>query len=172
MFYITPKSIVRKTAFCNKTMDMRVPFKGTTKGMKDTDKTWDKMFGFVDFVKHLHNNDTNSLKKAVEKGTVFQKERTKFFVNGKNAVSVSALNELEGHGSRALLAILDATGRTKAAFASKRDKFHVTAVRAGIHGTAKRRVTAVNHLGDVFHFDISRVKGIFNDFIIVFKNVL
>jgi hypothetical protein len=45
-------------------------------------------------------------------------------------------------------------------------------VRTGIHGSSKGRVTAVDHLGDVFHFDISWMKGMFNNFIIVFKDIL
>ena len=74
--------------------------------------------------------------------------------------------------SRALLAVFDAAGGAETAFAAKRNELEITAMRAGIHGPAKRRVTTMNHLGDVFHFDLSGMKCILNDFVIVFKNLL
>ena len=64
------------------------------------------------------------------------------------------------------------TGWTKTAFTAERNKFHVAAVGTDIHGTVKGRVTTINHPGDVIHLNISGVKCIFNDFIIVFKNLL
>ena len=123
-------------------------------------------------MKHVHNNAADSLKKAVEKRTVFQKERTKFFINGKNTVSVSALNQFKSHGIGTFLSIFDTTGRTKATFASESDKFHVSAGRAGIHDAAIGRVATMNHSIDVIQFDISGMKGILNLFIIVGKDFL
>ena len=96
----------------------------------------------------------------------------KFFVNGKDTMSVGTVNQFKRHGGRTLLAVFYATGRTETALAAERRKFHISAVRAGIHGTAKGRVATVNHLGDIFHFHISWMKVIFNFFVIVFKNVL
>ena len=87
-------------------------------------------------------------------------------------MSVGTVNKLERHGGRTFLAVFNPTGGTKPALAAKRCKFQISAVRAGIHGATKRRVTAVDHLGDVFHFDISGMKSMFNDFIIVSKNFL
>jgi len=79
---------------------------------------------------------------------------------------------LKSHLSRAFLEVFDAAGGAETAFAAKRNELEVTAVRAGIHGAAKRRVTTMNHLGDVFHFNSSGIKGILHDFVIVFKNLL
>ena len=56
--------------------------------------------------------------------------------------------------------------------AAERNKFKFAAMRAGIHGTAKRRIAAVDHLIDIFHLSISGMKSIFNFFIIVRKDFL
>ena len=42
--------------------------------MKDADKPRDKVFGLIDVMEHTHDDAADSLKKAVQKGTVFQKE--------------------------------------------------------------------------------------------------
>ena len=97
---------------------------------------------------------------------------SEFLVNGKDAVAVVAPQELKGHGGGTLLAVLDATGRAEAALAAERDKFHFSALRAGIHGSAEGRVAAVYHLFDVFHFNGSGMEGILNYFVVVSKNLL
>lgn len=140
--------------------------------MKHTDKSGDKVFGFIHFVKHAKNNTADSVEKAVQKRTVFQKEGSQFFVNGKDTVAVGAVYKFKGHIGRTLLRIFHAASGAETAFAAKRNELHVTAVGTDIHGTAKRRVTAVNHLRDIFHFHISGMKSILNDFIVVFKNLL
>ena len=97
---------------------------------------------------------------------------SEFIIDSKNTMSVSTVNQFKRHGGRTFLTVFYATGRAKAALAAERREFHISAVRAGIHGTAKGRIAAVDHLRDVFHFDIPWMKRIFNDFIVVFKNVL
>lgn len=87
-------------------------------------------------------------------------------------MAVSAANQLKSHLSGALLAVFDAAGGAEAAFTAERNKLQVAAMSAGIHGPAKRRVTTINHLGDIFYFNISGMKCILNDFVIVFKNLL
>lgn len=94
------------------------------------------------------------------------------FINGKDAVAVVALQELEGHGGGAFLTVFNAAGRAEAALAAERDELHLTALGAGVHGASKGRVAAVNHLFDVLHFDGPGMEGILNYFIVVFKNLL
>lgn len=53
MFYSLPESFVRKAAFCDEAVDVRVPFQGPAKGMGDADKARDKVFGLIDFMKHV-----------------------------------------------------------------------------------------------------------------------
>lgn len=55
---------------------------------------------------------------------------------------------------------------------AERDEFEVPAVRTTVHGTAKRRITAVDHLIDIFHLSFSGMKSIFNFFIMVCKDFL
>ena len=67
--------------------------------MENTDKAWDKIFRFVQLVKHTKYNTVYSVKQTIQKRTVFEKKfATELFVNGKNTVAVSTLNQLKGHG--------------------------------------------------------------------------
>lgn len=93
-------------------------------------------------------------------------------INGKDAVAVFTAEELERHSGGAFLAVFDTAGRAEAAFAAERHELHPAAVGAGIHGPAKGRVSTVNHLFDVLHFDSPGMERILNGFIIVFKNLL
>ena len=74
VFYNTPKAIVRESTFSNKTVKVRVPLQRASESMKNTDEAGDKVFGFIHFVEQAKDNTPDSMKKAVEKGTVFQKE--------------------------------------------------------------------------------------------------
>ena len=56
--------------------------------------------------------------------------------------------------------------------AAERNEFEVPAVRTTVHGTAKRRITAVDHLINIFHLSFSGMKSIFNFFIMVCKDSL
>lgn len=172
MLYRPPEAVIRIPALRNQAMNVGVPFKRSPECMKYTDKTGDKVFGLVDLVKHTENNTANSVKKAVQKRTVLEKKGTQFFVNGKDTMAVGAVYKFKGHTNRTFLGIFHATGRAETAFAAERNEFEVVAIGADIHGTAKRRVAAVDHLRDIFHFHISGMKSILNDFIIVFKNLL
>ena len=172
MLYSPPESLVREAALCDEAVDMRVPFQGPSEGMEDTDKARNKVLGHVDLIEHMRYDTADSLEKAVQEGAVFQEEMPELLVDSKDAVVVVAPQKLEGHGCGTLLAVLYATGRAEAALAAERDELHLPALRAGIHGSAKGRVTAVYHLFDVLHFNGSGMEGILNYFVVVFKNLL
>ena len=172
MFDDTPEALIRETAFRNEAMDMWIPFEGSPKGMKDANKAWNKVFRFVEVMEHTQDNTADSLKETVKERTVFQKEVAQFIINGENTVTVCAADQFKSDLSGALLGVFDPAGGAETAFAAKRNELQVAAVRAGIHGAAKGRVTTINHLRDIFHFNISGMKGILNDFVIVFKNLL
>lgn len=172
MLYGAPEAFVREAALCNEAVDMGVPFQGPSEGMEDADEARDKVLGHVDLIKHMGHNTANSLKKTVKKVAVFQKEMPEFLINGKDAVSVPAAEELEGHGGGAFLTVLDTAGGAEAAFTAERDEFHFATVGAGIHGSAEGRVTTVYHLFDVFHFNGPGMQCILDNFKIVLKNLL
>lgn len=65
MLFVTPAKRIPYPAFGNETMDMGVPFQVSAKGMKDTDKTRSKEFGFVLFMEHPGDNTVNGREKAV-----------------------------------------------------------------------------------------------------------
>ena len=82
----------------------------------------------------------------------------KFFVDGEDAMSMSAVNKLKRHDSRPIYRVFGSAGRTKFGVATERYKLEITTVGASIHGTAKRWVTTINHLRNVFHNNRTRMK--------------
>lgn len=167
-----PEAVIRGAAFGKETVDMRIPFKRSAKSMEDTDKTGDEVSAFVQFMEKSEDDTADSLKKAVKERAVIQKERAQVFINGKNKVSVGAVNEFKGHFSRAVDAVFIAAGGTKLGMAAERDKFKFATVGTAIHRATIRRVPAVDHLLDVFHNNGTGMKDIFNFFIVLFKNLL
>ena len=101
-----------------------------------------------------------------------KKEVTKIFINSKNTVAVLDINKFKRHGSSAFHGILVSAGRAETAVASEWDKFKLAAMGTTVHGTAKRWITTVDHLIDIFHLSRSRMKCIFNFFIVVSKDSL
>ena len=140
--------------------------------MKDTDKSGNKVFGLIHLVKHTEDDIPDGMKETVKERAVTKKVNTEFFRDSKNTVSVGTGNQLTGHGKRPLLIVFIATGRTEAAFATKRRKLEIAAVRATKHGSTMGRVTTVNHLFNVFYFSFTWMESV-NDFLImVSKNGL
>ena len=82
------------------------------------------------------------------------------------------VNEFERHFSGAVNAVFIATGGTKLGMAAERDKFKFTAVGTAIHGAAVGGVATVNHLINIFQNNGTWMKGVFNFFVVIFKNFL
>ena len=112
------------------------------------------------------------MEEAVQERAVLKEEAAEIFINGKNAMTVLDTNEFERHTGGAFHSIFVATGRAKTAVTAERNEFEVPAVRTIVHGTAKRRITTVDHLIDIFHLSLSGMKSIFNFFIMVCKDSL
>ena len=112
------------------------------------------------------------MKQAIKEFTVFKEEMTEVFIDGKNTMPVSNINQLEGHVCGAFHGILISTGRTETAVTAERNEFKLTAFRAAVHGTAIRRVTAINHLLNVFNYSVARMKCINHFFIMICKDFL
>lgn len=155
VFHGMPETVIRKPAFGKEAMDMRIPLKGTSKGMKDANKTRNKIFGFVQGEKELFDNIGNSLKEAVEQGAVFQEKTAEGIVNGEDEVPVCTVDQFKGHSSRPVVGVFGTTGRTKLGVASKRNKLEGTAMGTAIHGAAVRGIAAVDDLFNIFQDDRS-----------------
>ena len=112
------------------------------------------------------------MKETVKERAILQEKITEGRINGKNAMTVSDINELKGHRGSSVNGIHVTAGRTETGMTAERNIFEITAGRAGIHGTTKRRITTVDHLIDIFHLSRSRMKCIFNFFIVVSKDSL
>ena len=82
-------------------------------------------------------------------------------------MSVNRLDDFERHGSSALDRIEIATRRAETTFAAKRNEFECTTRRTPIHGTAVSRITAMNHLFDVFENNRASLKGVLDFFIVI-----
>ena len=97
------------------------------------------------------------MEETVKERTVTEEINTKFFRDSKNTVSVGTGNKFTGHGKGPLLIVFVAAGRTEPAFASEWRKLEITTVRTSEHGSAAGRITAVNHLFNIFHFGFAWV---------------
>ena len=112
------------------------------------------------------------MEEAVQEGAVLKEKNAEIFIDGKNAVPVLNTDQFKRHTGSALHGIFISTGGTETAVAAERDKFQLSAGRTAVHGPAKGRIPAVDHLINIFHFSFSRVESKYNFFIMVFKNGL
>lgn len=90
----TPGDGITCTALRDKAVNMGVPLQIAAESMKDEDEAGSKVLRLVEFTEHAEDDAGNSVKEAVQKGTVFQEEDTKLFRDGKDAVTVGAVKEL------------------------------------------------------------------------------
>ena len=112
------------------------------------------------------------MKETVKERAILQEKITEGRINGKNAMTVSDINELKGHRGSAIHGIFITAGRAETAVTTERNKLEISAVDTAIHGTTIRRITTVDHLIDIFHLSRSGMKSIFNFFIVVSKDSL
>ena len=112
------------------------------------------------------------MKQAVKEGTVKKKKISEVFINGKDTVSVSHVDEFKSHRGSALHGIKIATGRAEAVAAAERNKFKLAAMRTAIHGTTKRGIAAVDHFINIFYDGIPGMQSINHFFKMVCKNTL
>lgn len=172
VLYMAPEAVVTVAAFGKETVNVGIPFEIAAKRMKDHDIAGSKIFGMVQIEKHPRYYTGDGMEETVQERSVLKKKGTEIFINGKNAMAVLDTNEFERHTGGAIHSIFVATGRAKTAVTVERNEFEVRAVRTRVHGTAKRRITAVDHLIDIFHLSFSGMKSIFNFFIMVCKDSL
>lgn len=169
---MTPEAVITVAAFGKETVDVRIPFEIPAKSVEDHDISGSKVFGMVQIEKHAGYDTGDGMKETVEEGTVLKEEVAEVFINGKNTMAVLDTEELKRHTGGAFHSIFVSAGRTKAAVTAKRNKLEIAAVGAGVHGTAKRGITAVDHLIDIFHLSFSGMESIYNFFIMVCKDFL
>lgn len=70
------------------------------------------------------------------------------------------INDFKGHGSSPVDGVHVAAGRAEAGMTAESNKFKVAAAGAGIHGTTKSRITAVNHFFYIFDDRVTRMLNI------------
>ena len=162
-----PGSNTPDSDFRDKDVNVRIPLKAAAKGVEDTDKAGSEAFSLIEFTKQAKNDIADGVKKTVEKRTVSAKKDAKFLGNGKNTMSMNALDNLKRHGSSALNGIEVATGGTETAFAAEWDEFKRTTRRTPKHGAAKGRIAAMNHLLDALHDDGTSFKGVLDFFVMI-----
>ena len=153
-------------------MDMGIPFQRATKGMEDTDKSGNEIFGFVHPVKHAKYNGADGIEQTIQAGAVFQEIRSEFFRDRKNAMPVVAVDQFACHGSCPFPGVKVAASRTETGMAAKRDEVEVTALRTAVHGTAERRIATVDHLINVFNLRGTGMKSIYDFFIMIAEDFL
>ncbi len=75
-------------------------------------------------------------------------------------MAVLDADEFERHTGGAFHSIFVSARRAKTAATSKRNEFEVATMRASVHGTAKRRITAVDHFIDIIHLSFLGMESI------------
>ena len=148
---ITPEPVITVSTFRDKAVNVWVPFQVPAKGVKNHNKSGSKILGFIELMKHTADHTGNRVEKAVKKIRIVQKKMSEVFINGKNAVSVLDRNELKGHTGSTFHRVFVPAGRTETAVTAERDKFHVSTVRATVHGTTKSGIAAMDHFIYVFY---------------------
>lgn len=81
-------------------------------------------------------------------------------------------DKLKGHGGSAFDGIESTAGRAEPASATEGDKLGLSTFRATVKRSAEGRIAAVDHLLDVFHFDIARMASVFDFFEMITKDLL
>ena len=120
---MAPKTIIAVAIFGNQTVNVRIPLKIPAKSMKNHDVAGSEVFGFIKFEKHTGNDAVNCMKKTVKKGAVMEEKITEIFINGKNTVAMSNIDQFKRHIGSAFHGIFVTTSGTKAAVTTERDKF-------------------------------------------------
>ena len=77
------------------------------------------------------------MKKTVKKGAVIEEKITEIFINGKNTVAMSNIDQFKRHIGSAFHGIFVTTSGTKAAVTTERDKFKIATMGADIHSSAE-----------------------------------
>ena len=78
------------------------------------------------------------MKETVKERAILQEKITEGRINGKNAMTVSDINELKGHRGSAIHGIFITAGRAETAVTTERNKLEISAVDTAIHGTTER----------------------------------
>ena len=87
-------------------------------------------------------------------------------------MSMNTIDQFTRHVKRTFLIIHVSAGRTKTRLTAERNEFQFTTIRACKESTAIRRITTMNHLGDIFGLSLTRMKFVKDMLIIINKNVL
>ena len=97
------------------------------------------------------------MKETVKERAILQEKITEGRINGKNAMTVSDINELKGHRGSAFHGIFITADRAETTVATERNKLEIS---------------TVDHLIDISHLSRSGMKSIFNFFIMICKDLL
>ena len=117
--------------------------------------TRSKVQGFILLEKHTGDDTGNGMEETVEQRAVVKKKVPKIFINGKDTMFVSNIEQFKGYRGSTPHGIEIAAGRAETTAAAKRSKFKLAAAGASIHGSTKRGITAVVHFINIFNDGIS-----------------
>ena len=112
------------------------------------------------------------MKETVKEIAILQEKITEGRINGKNAMTVSDINELKGHRGSAIHGIFITAGRAETAVTTERNKLEISAVDTAIHGTTVRRVATMDHPVDIFNDSRTWMELVNDMFIIISKDGL
>ena len=73
----------------------------------------------------------------MKQSSVLKEKITEIFINGKNTVAMSNIDQFKRHIGRAFHGIFVAAGRAETAVTAERNEFEFSAVRTAIHCAAE-----------------------------------
>ena len=119
---------------------MRVPFQVPAEGVEDHDKAGSEVHGFIELQEHTGNDAGDGMEETIEERAVIEEEVSKLRIDSKDTVAVDNVDQLKGHRGSAPHSVKITTSRAETAVAAEGNKFELSAMGAGIHGTTKGRI--------------------------------
>ena len=111
-----------------------------------------EIFLMVLIVEPVRKDLCGRMEQDMEKGAVLTEVRAEFFCNGKNDMSVSAMDEFKGNGVGTVSLIGGAAGVAESGVTAERNEPVCAAVGALVKSAAEIRVTAAD---DLTHFRVN-----------------
>ena len=88
------------------------------------------------------------MKETVKERAILQEKITEGRINGKNAMTVSDINELKGHRGSAIHGIFITAGRAETAVTTERNKLEISAVDTAKNFRSEHIHTCHHHKKD------------------------
>ena len=158
-----PRSNLTAGPFRNEHVNMRIPFQVTSKRVEDTDHTKLELFLLVKRQSPVVNDLSGRTKEDIEKIAVCSEIWAELIRDGKNNMTMSAINELFFNGGSTVILISGATGTAETGVTSERNETDALAARTLVESKTHFRVTTRENPVDFINDDRSDIWCFFKE---------